>query len=336
MPPAGRPRLSRLSRLARLGVVAALFIAAPADSFVPRSERVVDAVAKANKKAHRTAALRVEITLKIDDGDVVASGELISHPTGLARLELRTPSGLVERHLLLGTEHRAARNGNPLAAPRAFVPPIFFMQANRGSVLDAALEQFGVASEEIGLAPCAQGDCFVLGDPAYSTVRETVDVERAVTFTRVEPAPGAGTDPPEASAAAFDAPDPADDPDGFDVEADDLDDSQDPVLAEEIVEITINENAFASIWIDSEDFHLVKIRSTEGVEVSFGPVIAFGKRLRFPEWWTIAEEGKPIVRFDVVEVGSVTAPGRAFDEAWMLAPATPSDSAPEPENPATP
>ena len=71
-------------------------------------------------------------------------------------------------------------------------------------------------------------------------------------------------------------------------------------------------NVKDAAWVDSEAFNLVKIRSSAGVEVAFGPVIAFGKRVKFPKWWTVQEPDKPIVRFEVNHVRSVTAPGSAF------------------------
>jgi hypothetical protein len=320
---------------AALAAVMILLLAAPADSFVPRAERVVSAVTKSNKKGHRTSALRVEIALRIDDGDVVAKGELISHPTGLARLELRTPAGLVERHLMLGTEHRAARNGKILPSPRAFVPPIFFMQASSDAVLDAALDSFGVEAKLVGVAPCGRNDCYVLGDPERAIARPHREVASVVEFTRIEI-------PEDPDPVAEDAEDDEIEPDDSDREdlgppaelaEGSIDGAEEGAqvieIEEEISSVVIIENMFASVWFESEGFNLVKIRSSEGVEFEFGPVIAFSKRLRFPEWWTIAEPGKPVVRFEVSQVSSVTAPGGAFREEWMLAPAPVPAPAPD-------
>ncbi len=148
---------------AALGVV--LCLALPARSFIPRAQRVVAAVANANVSAHRTDALRFQVRLRVGDAPAVAKGELIIHPTGLARLELRA-SGLVERHLLQGTEHTAARNGRILNGPRAFLPPLFLLQGDSPAVLEAALRSLGVRAGAISLAPCGESDCYVLGDAA--------------------------------------------------------------------------------------------------------------------------------------------------------------------------
>ncbi len=80
-------------------------LAVPAASFVPRSHRVIDAVASANVAGRRVGALRFDIKLHIGEGDPVATGQLVTHPTGMARLELRAGSGLVERHILQGNQH---------------------------------------------------------------------------------------------------------------------------------------------------------------------------------------------------------------------------------------
>ena len=81
-----------------------------ASAFVPRADRVADAIARTNKADGRAQALRLELNLRIEDGEPVAKGELVTHPTGLARLELRGAGDLVERHVLQGSEHRASRN----------------------------------------------------------------------------------------------------------------------------------------------------------------------------------------------------------------------------------
>ncbi len=338
----------------------ALLLGTPASSFVPRAERVVAAVAKSNTKGHRTSALRIAMNLRIGDGDVVATCELISHPTGLARLELQTPAGLIERHLMLGTEHRAARNGQLLAAPRAFVPPIFFMQAETEAVLDAALDAFGVDADYVGVAPCGRNDCYVLGDAERATLRERIEVESVVTYTHISDqqeqgealdvaadaavgqvvgevegnpdgtpiVPGEDYDPPPAPAKDFLAE--AHEPEHEPKVEEEIDDE---IQAEGELEEQI-ENVFASVWIDSEAFNLVRIRSSAGVEIEFGPLKGFGKRLSFPKWWTIEEPGKPIVRFEVTHVSSVTAPGGVFKEEWILAPSLPDEV--ELDYPATP
>ncbi len=137
-----------------------------ASAFVPRADRVADAIARTNKADGRAQALRLELNLRIEDGEPVAKGELVTHPTGLARLELRGAGDLVERHVLQGSEHRASRNGRVLDPPRAFLPPLFLLQTDSGVTLRAALAAFGVQADAIGLAPCGMSDCYILGDPS--------------------------------------------------------------------------------------------------------------------------------------------------------------------------
>ena len=68
----------------------------PSEAHVPRADRVIDAVAVANVSGRRVRALRYRLKLHIGDGPPVAAGDLVSHPTGLARLELRASGGLIE------------------------------------------------------------------------------------------------------------------------------------------------------------------------------------------------------------------------------------------------
>jgi len=102
-------------------LLCALSLAVPVSAFVPKADRIVAEVAKTNEASKRATALRFELSMRIGDGEVLAKGELITHPTGLARLELRG-AGIVERHLLQGNEHSTARDGELLENPRAFLP----------------------------------------------------------------------------------------------------------------------------------------------------------------------------------------------------------------------
>jgi hypothetical protein len=144
----------------------ALVLALPATAFIPKAKRIVDAVAETNAASKRATALRFELSMRIGDGEPIATGELITHPTGLARLELQGTRGLVERHLLQGSEHTAARDGELVENPRAFLPPLFLLQADSPAILNAALSSLGVREGVVGLAPCGEGDCFVLGESA--------------------------------------------------------------------------------------------------------------------------------------------------------------------------
>ncbi|MEE8508666.1 MAG: hypothetical protein V3T07_06340 [Myxococcota bacterium] len=149
-----------------LGSACLVMAALPISAFVPKAERVAAAVADANEAAARTQALRLEIRVGAGGADAIAQGELVTHPTGMARIELRFGNGTVERHLLQGTEHTATRNGRPLKHPRPVLPPLFLLQADSGDTLRAALDAYGILVDAVGLAPCGEHDCYVVGDPS--------------------------------------------------------------------------------------------------------------------------------------------------------------------------
>lgn len=134
-----------------------------ASAVVPSAFKISNAVASANRTAGRSDPILLEVTLTIGEGPVAATGVLATHPTGLARLELINPQGFVERHLLLGSAHSASRDGQILAAPRNFLPPVFLLQSTSGAALRAALASFGVAPDEAVLGRVEDYDCYVLG-----------------------------------------------------------------------------------------------------------------------------------------------------------------------------
>jgi hypothetical protein len=280
-----------------------LLLAQAAHSFIPRASRIVSAIAHNNRAARRHVALRYNLSLRIED-ESVASGELISHPTGMARLELRATGGLIERHLLLGNDHTAARNGAMLVRPRAFLPPLFLMQADSSATLNAALDAFGVRRNLVGLRPCGDADCYVLGVPEDSI-----------------PAPGE-----EASLAEPKTPPPFVEEVEVIEETEILDDQGRVVARSDVDRTMLLEvdvapiRTHANIWVDSENFEIRRIESSDGVVVNLGPYVAFGKKLRAPEWWSIEEQGKRPVRFEIQEVASVNAAASAFGRDWMLAP----------------
>ncbi len=263
-------------------------LARSAQALVPRANRVIDAVASANVKGHRVRALRFQLSLRIGDGPPVAVGELVSHPTGLARLELRTGGGLVERHILLGDHHSAARNARLLVRPRAFLPPLFVLQSNSGVVLEAALGTLGVDRGLVGLAPCGDNDCYVIGDPTRA-------VRRSVART-----------PAETKAETKTA-DPA------------LEESEDSAMSRPAVPRVRATRYFPSLWVDTVDHSIRRMESRDGVRVVLGPYVSF-ERLRVPKWWSIEEPGKRPVRFEVEGVIEVNAPAAAFSKTWLMAP----------------
>jgi hypothetical protein len=147
-----------------LKLAAALCIAAAAaGAAIPNAEKIADAVAETNRLSGRSAPLLLEVSLRIGGGEPVATGVLASHPTGLARLELKSHRGFIERHLLQGNAYTASRDGLILDAPYPFLPPTFFLQAQSGAAFRAALESYGVASGEVVLGRVGDRDCYVLG-----------------------------------------------------------------------------------------------------------------------------------------------------------------------------
>jgi hypothetical protein len=136
---------------------------APARAVIPTAEKITEAVAAANRSAGRSEPVLLDVTLTIDEGPPAATGVLATHPTGLARLELRSHLGFVERHLLQGNAHSASRDGLMLDDPRHFLPPVFLLQATSGAALSAALASFGIAAEEAVLGRVGDFDCYVLG-----------------------------------------------------------------------------------------------------------------------------------------------------------------------------
>ncbi len=158
-------RVGTVGRTARIfAIVFALCVGAtPALGIVPNAQKIAEAVATTNQADRRSVPLLLEVSLKIGDRPPVATGVLASHPTGLARLELRSNSGFVERHLLQGSDYTASRDGELLGTPRPFLPPIFFLQTGSGAALQAALASFGVPASEVVLGIADERDCYVLG-----------------------------------------------------------------------------------------------------------------------------------------------------------------------------
>lgn len=254
-------------------------------AFVPDAARIARAVADSNSAAGRSQALRFALTLRIDGGDVLATGELLTHPSGLARLELRGAKGLVERHLLLGTEHSASRNGRPLAAPRAFLPPLFFIQAGSGTSLRAALEAYQIDPDLVGLAPCGDQDCFVIGDPR-----------------RVAPRPQAVPELPAGEAV----PEPE-----WEVETLPTPEPEDELLLA-VAPVP------AALWIETQSYRVLELELVGGVTVELGPPLVQNK-VEVPQWFEVMEPDRRPVRFDFQRVTAVTVPARAFSEQWLFA-----------------
>jgi hypothetical protein len=270
----------------------ALLIAQAGYAYLPPPERIYGAIADTNKADGRDQAVKLELSMSIGERTDVATGELVSHPTGLARLELRGAGGLVERHLLQGNELSVTRNGLPLDDPRAFLPPFFILQADRSDTLRAALTTFAVLDEEIGLAECGDTDCLLIGDPAR-------------TVPRPDPPPVRGLDVWEAiTGRATD-----DDPDGLA--------GGSMVFETDPKGIVPGEVLRPRVWVEADTYEVRGFDDANGVRIRLGPVAAFDK-LRVPAWITVEEPGRVPARFDVIRATQVTAPASAFTRDWLF------------------
>lgn len=272
-------------------------------AYVPPPNRIHTAIADTNKADGRAQAIRLEFSMQIGERSGVATGELISHPTGLARLELVGGGGLLERHLLQGSEHTATRNGALIDDARAFLPPFFILQADSGVTLRAALTSFGIAVDAIGLAPCGDEDCLLIGDrdrqiprPEPPTVAgsdaESGDAEPSAGIVFET---GAGTIEP--GGAVPDRPD----------------------------------TIWPRVWVETRSYEIRGFDDALGSHVRLGPIVSFGK-LRVPSWISVEEPGRVTARFDVTAAGQVVAPASAFSREWLFAVPDPA----EPPSPATP
>lgn len=163
---------SRALRGALVALVGALAVAAAAFAVVPDASKIANAIAKANESSGRAVPLLFEVTLLISETPV-ATGVLATHPTGLARLELHSDKGVVERHLLQGNDYLASRNGELLDEPRPFLPPVFLLQASTVAALQAALGSFGVAIGEAELGRVDDIDCYVVGGRARTSADDS-------------------------------------------------------------------------------------------------------------------------------------------------------------------
>ncbi len=281
-PTVGRPAAAALLFAAAIG---ACLCALPALSFIPKAERVANATAKANAAGSRAQALQLDLTLRVADRDPIGTGTLVTHPNGLARLELRDAADRVERHLLIGAEHTASRGGDELRKPRAFLPPLFLLQADSPETLRQALSDYGLDVEAISLAPCGPRVCYLLGDPLQVAPPPPTEEELAELAELLEAGEVPEPPPPRPTRS-------------------DRDDS---------------EPSPPAVWIDTLSFEIVRMQSQTGVDVELGPFVAFDS-VRFPESIMIREPGREPVHLDIRKVTPVNAPAADFGRAWLLAP----------------
>ena len=150
--------------LAAAFAAAVLGAATLAGAWLPEANRIANAVAKSNLASGRADTVRLEVELRFDgDPEIAATGVLWSAAGGSARLELVSPKGFIERHLRRGRRVEASRDGEPLDAPRTFLPPFFVLQASSSGALTNRLLELGVRTSEAGLGYEGEHDCYVIG-----------------------------------------------------------------------------------------------------------------------------------------------------------------------------
>ena len=151
-----------------LGLVAGILCAAVAASaWLPETSRIANAVAKLNREAGRARTLRLEVELRFEgDPEIAATGVLWSDPEGSSRLELVSPKGFIERHLVRGRRAEASRDGQLLETARHFLPPYFLLQTSSASALTNRLLELGVRTGQAELGYEGEHDCYVIGGRA--------------------------------------------------------------------------------------------------------------------------------------------------------------------------
>lgn len=263
-------------------------VAAVAEAVIPLPGRTLQAIAKVNRTSARTQALQLEMKLRVGEEPPIAEAALISHPSGLARLEIRGYDGRVDRYLLSGGELSGTMNGRQLSHPRPLLQPLFLIQLGSESTLRTALEAFDIRTRSIGLAPCGDVDCFVLGDPRL----EAPPARPGVEAGRFEDLGLDGA----ASDSQFRAPG-----------------ESNPVFGEEI-----STGGLARFWVDTQSLQVQRIDRADGVFVIFGPIVSFD-RIKVPSWFEIhdPEEVFPM-RFEIERAVQVNAPPKAFDRGWLI------------------
>jgi hypothetical protein len=166
------------SLAAVLALALALLGAPAAEAAVPSAKKIRRAAARTNKAAGRTRTLLLEVELRFEGADEVsASGVLLSEPGGLARLELRSPTGFTERHLHRGGRTLASRDGVAVPDPRPLLPPFHLLQARSSDVLGTGIAALGARSDVVSLGHVGASDCYVLGGRAGPAASVWVDAE---------------------------------------------------------------------------------------------------------------------------------------------------------------
>ncbi len=300
-----------------IGVI--LGVGPVAQAFIPMADRTMSEIAEVNRASKRNQALQLDLTMRVGGRDPIARGQLISHPSGLARLELKGFDGRVDRYLLSGRELLGAKDGRRLDQPQPLLQPFFFLQPSTSMTLRAALHAFDVLSGSIGLAPCGEEDCFVIGDPRLEAplpAPEAIALEDGISAESVI------DDPldPYAASEIYELPATTD----REGESMGLED------ALEGPELGISEDALLPrLWVDTEDLQVRRIDRASGVFTIFGPIVSFDK-VMVPAWFEVHEPDAEPIRFEVDRAVQVNAPPQAFSRKWVFAPVAPpaSSSAP--------
>ncbi|MCH2184347.1 hypothetical protein MK280_00585 [Myxococcota bacterium] len=290
-----RARASRRAAAFGLLSIGLLGLSGSVLAYLPSPERIYRAMAAANKADGRDGAIQMKLQLQIGDRPAVATAELISHPSGLARIELRGAGGLLERHLLQGDTLTVSRNGQVVENPRTFLPPLFLLQARTGPLVESILESLSVDVESWGLTPCGEADCLLIGDPA-----------RAIA--RPEPPPLKGLDAWAARRAERGT------LDSSKLEANRKEDAS----TEEVLEGDPPASS-ARVWVERGRYEVRGYADGHGVEIRLGPLAQFDK-LQVPAWIQIEEKDRAPARLEVLAAERVNAPGAAFTQEWLLAP----------------
>jgi hypothetical protein len=175
-------------RPAVLAVLAGILCAPAAGAWMPDTSRIANAVAQTNRESGRVRTLRMEVELRFEgDPEIAATGVLWSDPEGSARLELVSPRGFVERHLVRGRLSESSRDGVRQEAGRTFLPPYFLLQATSAGTLTNWLIELGARVGESALGYEGDHDCYVLGgralgSPAGQAIGESRAAPRAALW----------------------------------------------------------------------------------------------------------------------------------------------------------
>jgi len=311
----GNERTSRGIAVVCRGIAMTLALSVVASSpiahaFIPEADRTIREIAKVNRSSGRNQAIQLEVTMRIGERDPVARGQLITHPSGLARLELRGFSGRIDRYLLSGRELTGAKDGLRIDRPQPLLQPLFLLQPSTSSTLETALETFDVSSDVIGLATCGDQDCFVIGDPRLAAPLAERDADFFVLEGDGVLLDPLGSEGDEYALAA----ETLVGPDGERVAAGAEGESLDGP------ELSVPEDTLLPrLWVDTEDLQVRRIDRASGVFTIFGPVVSFDG-LMLPAWFEIHEPGAEPIRFEVDRAVRVNAPPQAFSRKWLLAP----------------